>query len=508
MRKVFYITFAMLIFNSIQANAQLVKYVNDKKQEQAEKKRLELERYNNAISSESIDEYREFLELYPKGKHADTIRVYVNEYDLWQRATNTNTIPGYENYLSNSKLKKYKQQADDGIKELQKLIEKESWSKAVSLNTINSYEEYISNSKFHSYQDEAEKAISEIKSQNEWQRIEFSNIKSDFETFEKHFPDSKYSDNAQKRYHELNAVEYFEQNMIEYAYSEFLLAGTPDKFRAVNKEKYLDCVEEYQFARLNTNSSDMELKNFLDNYPASSHYDTVSNMYALYLSQIMTMDSNESQLSNALAYAKDEETKNAVNQRYQTLKAQYEAYQKEQQHQQKLARRALTHNKVMANGGYVLFGIEPLDFAYATKDDYFQYNIGLNVKFGNFHSPVQFEIGAKPGYIFKLMKESSYSYYSYSYKNDEKLKSYFHMPIYAKLKLNLGGPDKYKFYISGQGFYNSIKEKELESDFSVSGGIGVAWRHWDWLIIYYKQNVNSDLIENYKFFGTSLVYYF
>ena len=127
------------------------------------------------------------------------------------------------------------------------------------------------------------------------------------------------------------------------------------------------------------------------------------------------------------------------------------------------------------------------------------YNMGLSLKFGNYKAPVQFEIGAKLGV----------SVYTLWYGSDYETKAAFHMPLYARLKIGLGGGTYSKWYIDGVGYYNAIKESLLESDYSASVGFGVAWRHWDWRMIYYKQDIPSeDTYSDYCFVGTSFIYYF
>ncbi len=123
------------------------------------------------------------------------------------------------------------------------------------------------------------------------------------------------------------------------------------------------------------------------------------------------------------------------------------------------------------------------------------YNLGVNLKIGNYRSPVQFALGAKPGI----------SVFHYCYDDGRidinETSHSFHIPLYAKLKVNICTAGYSKFYASGLGLYY-IKNKHSE----VGGGLGFAWRHWDWLTLYYKQKP-----QNYKtlgYFGTSLTYYF
>ena len=86
------------------------------------------------------------------------------------------------------------------------------------------------------------------------------------------------------------------------------------------------------------------------------------------------------------------------------------------------------------------------------------------------------------------------------------------MPVFAKLKINLFNAwGNTKFYINGIGHYNAIRAEEIESAFSVGGGFGVAGRHWDWQILYYRQDLDKDKIYNendIRYLGTSLGYFF
>ena len=105
--------------------------------------------------------------------------------------------------------------------------------------------------------------------------------------------------------------------------------------------------------------------------------------------------------------------------------------------------------RVRANGGYINYGLEFLDFGMNMfmSDRMLNigyYNAGISMRIGNFRAPVQFEIGVKPGVIFYAMSEyDDYYYDDYDYKTA------FHLPIYAKLKVNLCSiGNKSKLYAS------------------------------------------------------------
>ena len=161
----------------------------------------------------------------------------------------------------------------------------------------------------------------------------------------------------------------------------------------------------------------------------------------------------------------------------------------------------------MANGGYVQFGLEFCDFGLNTSvaDHYMNifYNVGISVKVGNYHSPVQFEVGLKPGVFV-------YEYYDSNDSGGEFADATFkfHMPIFAKLKFNVcSAGSNCKLYTAGIATYNAIKVKYLEDKFAVGGGLGFAWKKWDWFTLYYKQDINDKCGLENKFLGTSFVYY-
>ena len=150
-----------------------------------------------------------------------------------------------------------------------------------------------------------------------------------------------------------------------------------------------------------------------------------------------------------------------------------------------------------------MFDLELIPAMYNYTDsevDYVMYyNVGLGIRLGNYKSPVQFEIGAKPGLVV----------YTLWYDSEDETKASFHLPLYARLKIGLWGGYSSKWYIDGVGYYNAVKESFLESDFSASAGLGVSWRHWDWRILYYKQDIAAKYTyKDYKVLGTSFSYYF
>lgn len=435
-------------------NAQtLTQYVKQKQHEVAEMQRIEKQKYDQACQKGTLDAFKEYAKAYPKGKYIDDINKRIEDYDMWSFASSANTISAYNQYLRNSKYKRFKEKADAAIKELQ--------------------------------------------AKEEWNRVKNSTNISDIERYMSAYPNSSCISDAKKRKHELTAVSLYNSGNFRAALNEFNEAGGRSSLQYVNRDLYDKCKEYYDYSQLSSYSKESELESFLKTYPNSEYSNDVSNKLALVKAKGLTMFSSEYSLKSVLTYAKDENTRTQVRNYYDARMREYSQYKKEQRRAQR-----------RRDGGIVNFGIEISDIAFnpAAYNDYdndinyvMYYNVGLGVKFGNYKSPIQFELGAKPGLTLYTI------WYGY---NDE-TKTSFHLPLYARLKINLGGGSNSKWYIDGIGYFNSINDSFLEGDYSASAGVGVSWRHWDWRILYYKQDIGtSHTYSDYKFLGTSLGYYF
>ncbi len=413
----------------------------------ATEKKEENESYESACNTGTIKAFKDYLNKYPKGKFVTDINNRIADYDIWSKAKNTNTITAYNSYLQNSEFKVFSSEAKEAIIELQSIDE---WNRIKVVDNITKVEEFL--------------------------------VK---------YPNSSRKSDAQKMIHELKAVSYYKSGNLASAYLEFEKTGGKQFISSENRIFYDKSEEYYEYYLLGETSKEVDLTSFLNKYPHSDYYDKVSNMVAISKAKEFSMYTGESSFNAALRYAKDDYTKKRVKLYIDSSKKEYSKHKK----QKASARR-------FQNGGTVLFGFELLDFGWngiSSDVDYFDiyyYNMGLSLKLGNYKDPVQFEVGVKPGLL--IIDDGI---------NDIETK--FHMPAYARLKLNLLSFDNdAKFYISGLGYYNAVRNDELENEYSVGGGIGMAWRHWDWHMLYYKQDLN---IKNYlknNMLGTSIIYYF
>ncbi len=444
--------FALIFANETVQAQTLTKYVEQKKKEAAEMQRVEKQRYEAACEKGTLEAFKEYIRLYPKGRFSKDVKNRIEDFNLW--------------------------------------------SNAASINTIESYNTYIKESKYKSFLNKANEAISELQSVDAWKIVKTSKRIADIETFMSMYPKSSCVPNAKSRIHELNAVAEYNLGNLLLAYREFKEAGGKHSIEVANRSIFEEC-EEYHDYNIISNSSDIsELSGFLLKYPLSKYHNEISNKLAIAKANELTMFSGEYSFNDALGYAKDESTRAQVKSYIDNCKDSYSRYKKQQRRQK--------HN---ANGKWLQFGFEPMDVGYNPEsyDDYdsdldivWYYNIGLSLKIGNYKDPVQFEVGAKPGLM-------GYTLW-YDYEDEPKCK--FHLPLFARLKINLASlGSSCKMYMSATGYYNVIKEDYLENDYAISGALGVAWYHWDWSL-YYKTDLNNKYDLKNNFLGTSLVYYF
>lgn len=466
MKRIIYIISILLIL-SVQINAQkLTSYAKQHQQEMAERQRMEKIKYDNACARNSLDVYKSFLQLYPKGKYSDDVRNRIADYELW--------------------------------------------NKAKTIHTIDSYNQYKKNSVFKLFIADADEAIESLHAIYEWIDIQFSTSIPQIQAYLNKYPKSPKKLNSYKRIHELKGMENYKQKNYVSAYREFLAAGGRSSLEYKNITIFDECQEYVEYTRLSNYSSERDLMAFLNKYPSSKFRFEISNKVAVRKALNFTRYSTDYTYNDALRYAMNDETRYVVKKYIQKNK------------------RKQRHQRVMSNGGYVKLGIGVIDFgsnALSTRNKRLNvyYNIPVTIKLGNYSSPVQFEVGIMPGAIMwyytdeEIEKHATthgynnsndgYSYrYSYDYDNDNHYS--FHMPVFTRLKLNLYKVSpKSRLYIAGTAWYNVLTDDMLENEISIGGGIGFAWKHWDWYT-YYKQDLENTNKLDDKFISTSFIYYF
>lgn len=471
----------------------LTNYAKKHKAEIAEKQKAEKEAYESACIKGTMDALKTFVSNYPKSKYITEANSKIKslelkiEKDAYDSACKTGTIDSFRGFLKKYPQSQYAEDVQNRIKDF------DLWSVAKKNNTIQAYNSYLQSSQYRTFAKEAKAAIEDITAVSEWQKVKTTTSLAEVQAYIQKYPNASSISDAKKKEHELKGVQYYNNGNLASAYREFTEAGGKYALSFNNRLAFDKCLEYNVFSLLSSYSKESDLSAFLIKYPNSTYSTQVSNWIAIAKAKEFSMYTGEYTYKSALAYAKDETTRNQVKGCYEAKQREYSQYKKEQR---RIKRRR--------DGGIINFGIEFSDIAFNpsvySDDDYVMYyNVGAGIKLGNYKSPIQFEIGAKPGL----------SLYTLWYGSEDETKITFHLPLYARLKIGLGGGYSSKWYIDGIGYYNIIKDSFLEGDYSMSAGLGVSWRHWDWRILYYKQDIGTkNTYGDYKFLGTSFGYYF
>lgn len=445
---------------TLTAGAQLTEFANQKRREAEQKQLMERQRYEESLQKGTPEALEKYLQYYPKGKYSAEVQQRLKDFRLWDKATKENNIESYTSYLTESSYRYFAEEAEARIVNIQ--AEKE-WNSIKSAPTIERINNFITN-----------------------------------------FPKASVRSEAERLLHEFEAVRLYENNEYERALNEFNAAGGRARIAEANREAYNRCAEEHDYKALLANSSREELFGFLSNYPSGKYSAEVSDRYARSLARSFDRNVNELQRDVALRYAKEDTTRNFVRNMYSSHVAARQAYDRQKEKEEKEAERRYKRRQRRAGGRMVQFGLVATDFAYSVNDDKdlpkLEWNLGLNVKFGNFTTPVQFEIGLLPGILCKDEEDA------YKYIEEDKTETKFHMPVYAKAKVNLCDLKTGKFYLGAAGYYNPIRYTKFpEGRFAWSSGVGWAWQRWDWTILYYKRDIGRG---NNQKVGCAIACYF
>ncbi len=430
------------------------------------------------------------------------------ESKLWRQAQSMNTIEAYDNYLNTSTLQLYAVQAFEAIKNIKARNEEVMWQETINLNTVAAYESYLNAAPLKKYVQQAKDKIAELQAEAAWEDVKNTMNKSYIHTFIQQYPQSPYRAIAEKRVHEITAIDFCNNRQWKSAITEFDAAGGKDQLSPTGLFYYDLCMSELDYQRIQNETNQARLFEFLSKYPNSEHTNEVSNKLALFQSYKFNDLSTEYDYEQALSFAKDDETKAIVEKEIARSKKEVLDTQKQE------ARKA-RKDRVAQNGGVVNFGFDLLEVGMQMpmKPEYnsilgpMYYNFGMNLRFGNFKSPFQFAFGAKIGYNFtyKYFIEDSGEEFKVS-----EIKDNLQLPVFAKMKVNLYSGEKSALYIQGTGaYYVNLTKKENDAQDihkgSIAFGVGLAGKHTDWDIISFGHDMQLD--ENNKFIGSNFRIY-
>ena len=167
--------------------------------------------------------------------------------------------------------------------------------------------------------------------------------KDALENFISQYPNSSRKKDAQRKICELEGMELYKNKDLLGALKKFDQAGGRYGIALANQPAYDKCKEYYDY----TNSHSVaQYISFLQKYPNSAYYNKVSNKVAISKAASLTIYSSKEYYDEALSYAKDKDTREAVERYIKKVKDSHREY-----------KRTMRGNRIMVNGGYVQFGV-------------------------------------------------------------------------------------------------------------------------------------------------------
>ena len=400
-------------------------------------------------------------------------------YQAYQDACKEGTVSALQNFISKYPNSEYVSNAKSRIEDYN------LWQKAKEQNTITAYNSYLSQSSILAYKDDAKDGITTIQSEIEWNNCKASNDEEKLNSFIQTYSSSKYVSQAKYRLNILKGERYYASNNYTLAYTYLndandfqTLTGAP--------AAHLKAINEYRLYESVISSSDVsKVRNYLNSLSSSSpYYEPTSNRLAILLGSALSTYSSDYSMDEALAYAKDDDTKATVKRYINKVKADKAYYE----HQRKVnARKRWWKNRFM-------FGWNTFHFDYL--DDIMSVGTGVRFRFGRWSDPVNLLFGAEYSYLMYLDGDADY------YWDDSSVFTVAHsIEVPVGLRFNLFKTGRYsKFYIGcnaafgfnvSEGKYFNVNKNTL----AIEPQLGFASKSLDFGVYYKRYIKDKGLFE-------------
>lgn len=403
--------------------------------------------YLDACKAGTISALQNFISKYPNSEYVSSAKSRIEDYSLWQKAKEQNTITAYNYYLSQSSILAYKNDAED--------------------------------------------AITTIQSEIEWNNCKTSNDEDKINSFIKTYPSSNYVNQAKYRLNILKGERYYASKNYNLAYTYL---NDADNFQTLigAPATHLKIINETREYESIMSSSDVsKVKSYLNTLSTSSpFYVPTSNKLALLLGSALSTYSSEYSMNEALAYAKDDDTRATVKRYISKAKADKAYYERQ--------RKKIAHKRWWSKNFKV--GIDA-DFGTNINGDSgadMFYSTGLLLRFGNVDNVFSLVTGLKYRW-FRVMPE-----YDGYYDNGNTEWQYFagglNVPLSFRFNVGkianngsiyLGLGAEYGFKMFPAKGMDGIVNNNY---FSIYPQFGVMWPHFE-LSCYWKTYPISPFIK-------------
>lgn len=303
------------------------------------------------------------------------------EYDELDKAVKAGTELALRNYIDRYPNGTYVEQAQKYLTDFQ------LWSSAHTRNTKESYQEYLSTSNVKGYKDEAELAIKTIDAARDWELCKKDKSIKRLESFISQYSGTSYEKEAQYELNLLRAEDAYVRGSHSVALSFYNEARKTHSLTGDCLKHFRELETEAQYDKIKSSRDVSALKDFLSRTSSTSpYYDLISNRLALILADRFSYSSSESDFNEALSYARNQSTRDSVTQSINTTKREQRSFRREMRRD---ARREARRRRW---DGAVHFGWNIFDLYANSKT--VEAETGLRLKFGRDDHLLNFLVGA------------------------------------------------------------------------------------------------------------------
>ncbi|MBQ9356193.1 MAG: hypothetical protein IJT98_02740 [Prevotella sp.] len=406
---------------------------------------LEQAAYEEARQAGTVDALRTFVRIYPNSRFASEAQARIDDYSLWSQAQQEGTVQAYENYLANSTVR--------------------------------------------AYANEAQQAITTLKAAAEWQQLKTSTSVADIESFRSRYPNSANDLEAQQRLNLLKGEQNYQNGNHDQAIAFFDQYKSNAPLEGQYLEHYNDLLLEREYNNIKTSTDVDRLRPFLNRLtPQHPYYNDISNQIAIGLSQQLGQYSSDSDYETALGYAMNPATRATVEQNISRARDARRSYNRRQH--------SLAHQLWWERNLKFGWNIIGMDFWKNTTS----FRTGMRIKLGTHQDVFNISLGAD--YVYQAYTQN---YTNGQGKSDWSFHPICHqVAVPLNIKFNFtNGRNSCSFYIGCAGEYAYTFAKASDYDglcndytLAVEPQIGFNWKSVDWGFYWRKYLSGYDLLKD------------
>lgn len=342
--------------------------------------------------------------------------------------------------------------------------------------------------------------------------------------FQKKYPNSEYGIDVSKRIADLPFwLDAKEKNTLD-SYRQYLTESIHQIYKRDADEAIYELTIKQAYDAAVAENTIKAFEQFRRKYPYSAYDKQASNKIARLMADKFNANSSYTDKNNALAYAKNEMTRDYVNNKYN--KATEKKYSSSSSSTTSSftssnntnTNNSYNYNSTITSESIVNFGIQAFFELGNILSPSYSGGLGVEMRVGTISKPLNFLIGAKVGgasYRYSYYDKQYYGDKSWEYSSNyinvsEKITNVF---IPAILNWNFLNSDWACWYL-GVGYQLGIpidvnnNNGQLSHAFLLQNGLG--FRHFDIRMYYinYFKSLFRDPEAKKPVFGFSMTYYF